>query len=146
MGLLCLLAAHLLQCRSSLSPLGERTFTFVFLYSIIMAATVSLGRPWVSSICSIFPLCMESKTLERSTNKAQLSRHAASYQALSPLGGARFIAWRLCFLGECRRDTRHFGAAGCVGARAPLYKRPCAVRACLVGRRMSIENILSSPH
>ena len=28
----------------SVSPCGERTFTFVFLYSIIMAATVSLGR------------------------------------------------------------------------------------------------------
>ena len=33
-----------------------------------MAATVSLGRPQASSICSIFPLCMESKALEKSTN------------------------------------------------------------------------------
>ena len=28
----------------SVSPSGEQTFTFVFLYSIIMAVTVSFGR------------------------------------------------------------------------------------------------------
>ena len=30
--------------KKSVSPSGERTFSFVFLYSIIMTATVSLGR------------------------------------------------------------------------------------------------------
>ena len=34
-----------------------------------MAVTVSLGRPYACSICSIFLLCMESKALEKSTNK-----------------------------------------------------------------------------
>ena len=38
------------------SPSGEQTFTLVFLYSIIMAVTVSLRRPLTRSICSIFPV------------------------------------------------------------------------------------------
>ena len=71
MGLMCLLVAHLLQL---LSPYGERTFTFVFLYSIIMAATVSFGSPWANNICSIFPLCIESKASEKSTNNIVASR------------------------------------------------------------------------
>ena len=54
--------------KQSVSPSGEQTFTFVFLYIIIMAATVSLGRPQAGSICSIFPLCMESKGLAKSIN------------------------------------------------------------------------------
>ena len=33
-----------------------------------MAATVSFGRPYASRICSIFPLCLESKTFVKSTN------------------------------------------------------------------------------
>ena len=33
-----------------------------------MAATVSFGRPQARSICFIFPLCMESNALEKSTN------------------------------------------------------------------------------
>ena len=61
---MCLLAAHLLQCRSRLCLI----FTFVFLYILIRAATVSLGRFLAISICSIFPLCMESNALEKSTN------------------------------------------------------------------------------
>ena len=52
--------------KQSVSPSGEQTF--VFLYSLIIAAIVSFGRPQASSICSIFPLCMGSKALERSTN------------------------------------------------------------------------------
>ena len=32
-----------------------------------MTATVSLGRPLASRICSIFPLCIESKALEKLT-------------------------------------------------------------------------------
>ena len=71
---MCLFAAHLLQCQSSLSPSEERSFTFVFLYSIIMAVNVSLDRPQASCICSIFPLCMESKALEKSTNNIVASR------------------------------------------------------------------------
>ena len=46
----------------SVCPSEEQTFTFVFLYSII-TATVSLGKPLASCICSIFSLCMESKAL-----------------------------------------------------------------------------------
>ena len=42
-----------------------------------MAATVSLGRPYASSICSITPLRMESKALEKSTNNIVASRFFA---------------------------------------------------------------------
>ena len=77
MGLVCLLVAYRLQCRSSLWLSGEWTFTFVFLYSIIMAAKVSLGWPLVWGICSIFPLCMESNALEKSTNNIVASRFFA---------------------------------------------------------------------
>ena len=62
------------QCRRSLSPSGERTMAFVFLSSIIMAATFSLGRSLGTSIWSIFPLCMESNTLEKSKNNSISSR------------------------------------------------------------------------
>ena len=34
-----------------------------------MAVTVSLGRLYARSICSIFPFCIESNDLEKSTNK-----------------------------------------------------------------------------
>ena len=52
----------------SVSPSAERIFTLVFLWRIVIAATVSFGRPYASRICSIFPLCMESKALVKSTN------------------------------------------------------------------------------
>ena len=38
-----------------------------------MAETVSLGRPYARSICSIFRLCMESNALGKSTNKSVAS-------------------------------------------------------------------------
>ena len=65
---MCFLEEYLQQCRSSLSPSGGRTFTFVFLYSIIMAAR---------RICSIFPLITESKALEKLTNNIVASRFFA---------------------------------------------------------------------
>ena len=75
---MCLLASHLLQCWSSLClhP-GSGLLLSCFLYSIIMAAMVSLGRPWASSICSIFPLYMESKALEKLKNNIIASRFFA---------------------------------------------------------------------
>ena len=39
-----------------------------------MAATVSLGRPYARSICSIFHLCMESNSSEKSMNMSVASR------------------------------------------------------------------------
>ena len=39
-----------------------------------MVVTVSLGRPYARIICSIFPLCMESNALEKSTNNSVASR------------------------------------------------------------------------
>ena len=42
-----------------------------------MAVTVFLGRPLASSICSIFPLCSESKNLEKSRNNTDISRFFA---------------------------------------------------------------------
>ena len=40
----------------------------------IVAVTVSMGRPYACSICSIFPLCVESNTLKKSMNKSVVSR------------------------------------------------------------------------
>ena len=37
---------------------SEYSIAFVFLYCILIVETVSLGRPYTSSICSIFPLCI----------------------------------------------------------------------------------------
>ena len=51
---------------TSVSPSGVQTFTFVLLYSIILAVTVSLGRPYASSIWPIFPLYMKSSALDKS--------------------------------------------------------------------------------
>ena len=42
-----------------------------------MAGKASLGKPSASSICSIFPLCMESNPLEKSTNIIVASRFFA---------------------------------------------------------------------
>ena len=39
-----------------------------------MAVTVSLGKTYAKSICSIFPLCMESNAWEKSTNKCVASK------------------------------------------------------------------------
>ena len=60
--------------KKSLSLSSEWTLTFVLLLSIIMAVTVSLGRTFAISIYSIFPLCMESNILEKSTNKSVSSK------------------------------------------------------------------------
>ena len=63
--------------KKSVSPSGERTFYLHFFIEIIMAATVSLGRPYSRSICSILPLCIESNSLKKSTNKAITTRFFA---------------------------------------------------------------------
>ena len=47
---------------------GEWSMTFLFLYSIITTVSVSLGRPYASSIFFIFPLYKESNALEKLTN------------------------------------------------------------------------------
>ena len=74
-------SASAILSTKSVSLSIEQTFTFVFLYSIIMAATVSLGR----NICSIFLLCMETNALEKSTNNCV---------------AARFFVLFFCFLPE----------------------------------------------
>ena len=43
-----------------------------------MAARISLRRPYASFIYSISPLCMESNTLEKSSNKSVASRFFTS--------------------------------------------------------------------
>ena len=48
-----------------------------------MAVTVSFGRLLASSICSIFPQCMESNTLEKFINKSVNSRFLARALDLS---------------------------------------------------------------
>ena len=58
--------------KESMSPSSERTFTFVFLSSTIMAATVSLGDRRLEIFCSISPLCKESNALQKSINKCWL--------------------------------------------------------------------------
>ena len=42
-----------------------------------MVMTVSLGRPYTRSFCSIFPMCMESNALKKSTNEIVASRFFA---------------------------------------------------------------------
>ena len=42
-----------------------------------MAVMVSFGRPYASRICSIFPLCMESKAFVKSTNNIVACRFFA---------------------------------------------------------------------
>ena len=74
-----LLAEHQWQCQRSLSPSGKWTFTWVFFKIFFYRESLwlwqfLLGRPLAISICSIFPLCMESNTLENSTNKSVASR------------------------------------------------------------------------
>ena len=44
-----------------------------------MAATVSFGRMWAGSICSIFPLWIESKALVMSTNNIVASSFFDKY-------------------------------------------------------------------
>ena len=63
---MCLLAAHLLQCRSSLC-LHPRSGLLLLCFDI---ASLQLRQFFeqASSICSIFPLCMESKVLQKLTN------------------------------------------------------------------------------
>ena len=51
-----------------LSPLGDLTMNLVFIYDIIIALTVSSGRPYILSMSLIFPLCMLSKAFEKSIN------------------------------------------------------------------------------
>ena len=78
MGILCVLAVHLLQCRSSLllHPVSG-LLLLCFLYCIIIAQTVSLGKPSSRSTCSIFSLCMESNAWEKSINNSDASRISA---------------------------------------------------------------------
>ena len=52
-------------------------FTLAFLQRIIMATSVSFGRPYTSWICSIFPLCIESKAFVKSTNNIVACRFFA---------------------------------------------------------------------
>ena len=65
-------------------------------------------------------------------------------QVLTLLGGVRFIAWHL-LLGECRRDSMHFGECRArLGKRpvpGPTLKRSCATLVRLVGRRTNTVDI-----
>ena len=69
-----------------------------------------------------------------------------SHQALTLLGGARFIAWclRRPFLGECRRGPRHFWECRvCLGygpAPLPTVKILSATLVRLVGRATNTVN------
>ena len=46
---------------------------------VFIEVIVSLGRPYASSICSIFPLCMELNSLEKSRNNRVASRFLCTY-------------------------------------------------------------------
>ena len=59
----------LTMSKKPVSPSEEQTFTFVFLYSIIMAVTVSLGRREVFAPSSF---CVWSKRPRRSRQKILL--------------------------------------------------------------------------
>ena len=72
-----------------------------------------------------------------------------SPQALTLLGGVRFIAWRLRrpFLGEWRRGPRHlWECRGCLGygpAPWPTVKRPCATLVHLVEGATNTVDLIS---
>ena len=66
-----------IMSKKSVSPSGERSITFVFLWSFNIVVTVSLDRLYAWSICSNFPLCMESNALRKSTNYSVASRFFA---------------------------------------------------------------------
>ena len=76
-----------------------------------------------------------------------LEPQGAVPQALTLLGGARFIAWRLRppFLGECRRGPRHFWECraylGYCPAPGPTKKWLCAILVQLVGRKTNTDNL-----
>ena len=60
--------------KKSVSPSGKLTIAFMFFYFTITAVAVSLRRLYTNSICSIFPLCIESNALEKSTNCSVVSK------------------------------------------------------------------------
>ena len=59
--------------RASVSSSVEQTLCFVSLQHIIIAVTTSLRNHLIISICSIFPLCVESNALKKSSNKSVAS-------------------------------------------------------------------------
>ena len=69
MGLACPLVVLLLQCRSilCLRPVNVLAL-WCFCKELLLLLRFFFGRPYASRICSIFPLCMESKALVKSTN------------------------------------------------------------------------------
>ena len=77
--------------------------------------------------------------------RCQPSLRGPSTQALTLLGWARFIAWRMSrsFLGEFRRGPRHFWECrACLGhglALGPTKKRLCAILVRLVGRKTNTD-------
>ena len=71
--------------KKSLSLSGEQTIAFVFLSYIISATTVSLGWLYASSIYFIFPLCMESNSLEKFTNISLVTNFFARNPSMAEL-------------------------------------------------------------
>ena len=68
---------NVLSCKTSVTPSmewvlppGEHIMASMSLQSFIIAETVSFGKPYVRSICSIFPLYMESNANEKSANQS----------------------------------------------------------------------------
>ena len=68
----------------SVSPSGMQTIAFVFLQSIIKVVIFSLGRAYASSICSIFPQCIESNSLEKSMKNTVVLRFFAHTLLMIP--------------------------------------------------------------
>ena len=65
--------------KKSVVQSGERTISFELMQSIFIAATVILGRPYLSCICSIFPLCKDLNAFDKSTNSSVASRFLHIY-------------------------------------------------------------------
>ena len=68
--------------KKSVSPSCEQTLTFVFLYSIIMAVTVSLGDHKLE-VFAPSSLCMESNVFKRSTNERVALRFFAQVLSIN---------------------------------------------------------------
>ena len=97
---------------------------------LTLTGNYSVKNAWCR--CRGNPVCT-------SCGQPYLSLRGPSFQALTLLRGAWFIAWRLMcpFLGECWWGLKHFwschASLGYGPASRPTLKKPCAILGCLVG-------------
>lgn len=107
--------------KNSVSPLGDWTCEWVFLYGIMMANTVSFRILYTNMISSSFPWWMELKALEKSTNTSTTLRFL-TFTIIPQLYGGwlEFGQLLICFV------WNYFGF--CIGS-CPVQGRCDSIRA-----------------